>query len=79
MFTMTQAGGRADPSWLARRSGNRAEAMTRAAFDRRAASRVPGRLSTPMGTRAAISRQRSQRLNCTRLSEPISQVKCRFG
>lgn len=59
MSTMTQAGGRDEPSSPARRAGNRDDAMTRAAFDSRAASRVPGRLSTPIGTRAAISRQRS--------------------
>ena len=43
------------------------------------ASTDPGRRTTAMGMLAAISRQRRQRANCTRLSEPISQMKCTSG
>lgn len=38
-----------------------------------------GRASTPIGTRAMISRQRPHLWNCTRLSAPISQTKATPG
>ena len=47
----------------------------RAARAVRATVRDPGRAITPIGTCAAMPRQRSQRLNWTRLSDPMSQTK----
>ena len=54
--------------------GIRAGAKIRAARAPLPASREPGRAITPTGTIARIARQSSQRSNCTRLSDPISQT-----